>query len=344
MPVMVVAGDLYVDRPRPEGVFGDIELLWRDADIVFGNLEAPLSTRGEVLRGRAWPLRSTPEVAAVLADAGFTVVSTAHNHAWDFGEPALRDTWAHLSAAGVAHAGSGVDGAAARSPAILPTPDGTVAVLARACAALPESGAEGARPGVARTAVRASAALETEMQREHPGFPPVVETVVEPTALEQVSTDIAAACAAGHLVVLSVHWGLPFSEAVLDYQVELAHAAIDAGALAVVGHHSHVVQRVEVYRGRPVLYGLGQLVFDLDYPGGFAEDQVLARLRISPGGQFVGLDLLPVRVPAAGRPQPALGPAARRVLAAAVSGSGVRLGPPDAAGWMTAEQEPALPS
>lgn len=331
---LVLAGDLYIDRPSPGDVFAEVVQLWRDADVVFGNLEAPLSTRGEVLRGRAWPLRSAPGVAALLADAGFTVVSTAHNHAWDFGEQALRDTWSHLDAAGVAHAGSGGDVGAARAPVVLGTAGPSVAVLARACAALPESAAGEGRLGVARIDVRATTALDTEMQREHPGYPPQVVTEVEPAALEGVTSDIETACRAGHLVVLSVHWGLPFSDAVLAYQIQLAHAAIDAGAMAVVGHHSHVVQRVEFYRGRPILYGLGQLVFDLDYPGGFAEHQALARLRIAPGGQSVELDLLPVHVPAGGRPRPALEAAAIEALAGAVAGAGVRLGRPDTAGWM----------
>jgi poly-gamma-glutamate synthesis protein (capsule biosynthesis protein) len=64
-------------------------------------------------------------------------------------------------------------------------------------------------------------------------------------------------------VVLSLHWGVHFIRArIADYQPEVAHAAIDAGADAVVGHHPHILKGVELYRGKPVLYSIGNFAFD----------------------------------------------------------------------------------
>jgi hypothetical protein len=75
--------------------------------------------------------------------------------------------------------------------------------------------------------------------------------------------DIAAARANCDVVIVSIHWGIHMLPAVLTtYERELAHAFIDAGAGAVLGHHQHIIKGVEVYRGRPIFYGLGNFVLD----------------------------------------------------------------------------------
>jgi len=70
--------------------------------------------------------------------------------------------------------------------------------------------------------------------------------------------------AAGRQVLVYVHWGVPGMSALLDYQVELGHLLVDAGAAAVLGTHAHVLQAVEVHRSVPILYGMSHVVFDLD--------------------------------------------------------------------------------
>ncbi len=95
-----------------------------------------------------------------------------------------------------------------------------------------------------------------------PGAEPI--TIPSPTRaeLEAMREDVRALRTKADLVILSCHWGVSSKEEPVAYQKEIAHAAIDAGADMVFGHHPHVVQAGEIYRGKPVFYSLGNFVFD----------------------------------------------------------------------------------
>lgn len=211
--------------------FARVGALLRDADLAFGNLEGPLTSRGEAQR-KQYVFRSPPEqVAPALARAGFDVVSLANNHAMDYGFEGLQDTLQALAANGIRHAGAGVDVTAARRPALADAGGTRVAVLAYSLTFPEESWANDARPG-------------TAFGHEH-----------------QVRADVAAAGAQGNVVLVSFHWGQEGSRELRDYQRKLGHAAIEAGAAAVIGHHPHVLQGVERYRHGVILYSLGNFVF-----------------------------------------------------------------------------------
>jgi poly-gamma-glutamate synthesis protein (capsule biosynthesis protein) len=103
--------------------------------------------------------------------------------------------------------------------------------------------------------------------REHrPGRPPLVRTAADPADLALVRDDVARLRERAGTVVVSMHWGLPGNE-IADYQREIARAAVDAGADVVVGHGPHVVHGVEIHRGKPILYSLGNTVFDQPVAG-----------------------------------------------------------------------------
>jgi poly-gamma-glutamate synthesis protein (capsule biosynthesis protein) len=81
--------------------------------------------------------------------------------------------------------------------------------------------------------------------------------------LEALLDDIAKARELADVVLVSLHWGVHFAPALIaDYQPVVAHAAIDAGAAAIIGHHPHILKAIEVYRGRPIFYSLGNFVLD----------------------------------------------------------------------------------
>jgi hypothetical protein len=81
--------------------------------------------------------------------------------------------------------------------------------------------------------------------------------------LAALCADVAQARREADLVIVSLHWGIHFVPAVIaDYQREVAHAAIDAGAELILGHHAHILKGVELYRGKAIFYSLGNLLFD----------------------------------------------------------------------------------
>jgi poly-gamma-glutamate synthesis protein (capsule biosynthesis protein) len=127
-------------------------------------------------------------------------------------------------------------------------------------AATPERG------GVAR--FRVSTAYEAPARiADVPGSPPLIHTIPDPQDKAALEEDIRAAKTHADLVIVSWHWGVsPHSRGIGDlaaYQVEMGRASIDAGADLVVGHHSHVPQPIEVYKGKPIVYSLANYVHDM---------------------------------------------------------------------------------
>lgn len=206
--------------------------LWADSALVFGNLEGPLTDRAEGKAEKQYVFRSPPDrVTQALVAAGIRAVSLANNHTLDYGADGLVDTIGALEAAGIAHAGAGRDSARARAPAFIDVAGKRVALLAYS-ATLPEEFFAGATtPGTAFA------------HEAH------------------VRADVAAARARADVVLVSFHWGREGSTELRDYQVKLGHAAIEAGAHAVLGHHPHILQGVELYRDGVILYSLGNFVF-----------------------------------------------------------------------------------
>lgn len=108
-----------------------------------------------------------------------------------------------------------------------------------------------------------------------------------------LAQDIASATERAEIVVVSFHWGVEYVHTPTTRQTELAHAAIDAGADVVIGHHPHVLQGIETYNGGLILYSLGNFVFDQ-----IGEDQnesLIARIVFD---NLAGnrLELVPIRI------------------------------------------------
>jgi poly-gamma-glutamate capsule biosynthesis protein CapA/YwtB (metallophosphatase superfamily) len=218
-----------------------------------------------------------------LTSAGVDVVSMANNHAVDCGQTALLDTIARLDKAGIHHAGAGKDISAARTPAMLDTPAGKVAVLA-----FTDKFASGFAAGT-----------------EHPG----VATIGDGS---KVVAAIKAAKQKADYVVVSFHWGTEYTSQAASYQRALAHKAIDAGADLILGHHPHVIQGLEVYHDKLIAYSLGDFVFD-HHTRATGEAFVL-RVTLRPDGPPVAR-IIPVYLSDAnGIPAPATGSAARSIL------------------------------
>ncbi len=212
--------------------FERVRALLADADITVANLEGTFTDRGSAAV-KSYTFRTPPRHARGLAEAGIDVVALGNNHVMDFGGIALADTVAALDAAGVRYSGAGVDDAGARRPAIVAVRGIRVAFLSYD-AVLETTFAGPAAAGVARA------------------------------DLASVQRDIIAARAAAEIVVVSMHAGSEYTDAPTAEQRALAHAAIDAGAVLVLGSHPHVLQGWERYKNGLIVFSLGNFVFDLD--------------------------------------------------------------------------------
>ncbi len=264
---MCAVGDVAPRRGDPATIFAASAAALRTADLCFGQMECPVSVHGTPSPQARLAMRTTPDVAPVLRDAGFDVMSLAGNHVLDFGALALADTLVHLGAAGIATAGAGADLAEARRPAMIERAGKRVAVLARSSILPAGYAADLKRPGCAP--MRAHTHYE-QIEHDQPGTPPRVLTFADRADLAALCEDVEAARAQADVVLVSLHWGIHFVRASLaDYQREVARAVIAAGADAILGHHPHLLKGVEFIAGKPVFYSLGN--FAIEQPAAFDE-------------------------------------------------------------------------
>jgi poly-gamma-glutamate synthesis protein (capsule biosynthesis protein) len=243
--------------------------LWRmfgEAGHAFVNLEQALTEGGEPADKLARQVGG-PALARKLPKANVSVVTIANNHAMDFGVPGLPDTLAALREAGVPVVGGGEDLAASLAPVHLESDGVRVAFLGLAATLANSVGAGERRPGLASIRVFTHFVADPVLLMETPGVSPYVETVPMPGDTEQAQEAVRRAKANADLCVVDIHWGVPIGwvnanqDELATYQVPLGHALIDAGADAVIGHHPHVLHGIEVYRGRPIFYSLGNFLF-----------------------------------------------------------------------------------
>jgi poly-gamma-glutamate capsule biosynthesis protein CapA/YwtB (metallophosphatase superfamily) len=266
----------------------------RSADVAFTNLETVIhnydlpgsaQSGGTYLGSPAWVLEE-------LKWAGFRLFATANNHTTDYGVAGMRSTLSALAAAGVTYAGTGETLARARAPGYLDTKKGRVALVA--CAStFPEAAAAGqqrpdlpGRPGLnplrytttytvdrgfldtirKLTGSRANAPRLSFLGAQFiEGGAPGVHTEPSPSDLEGIVASIRNARREADWVIASmhVHLGQPGDrQRPPDFIVKFAHAAVDAGADIVVGHGPHVLRGVEIYKGKPILYSIGNFIFE----------------------------------------------------------------------------------
>ena len=231
---VMLARDLVVlmDRHGSTYPFERVAPILAGADIAVANLEGTFTERGTPA-DKTYVFRTPPRHAVGLARAGIDVVSLANNHTLDYGSAGLRDTIAALDSAGIAHSGAGESDVAARRPAILEVRGLRIAFLSYAAT----GDAVAAALGVAGVAWG---------------------------TVETISEDVRRAAEQADVVVVSLHAGNEYADEPSSTQQSLAQAAVEAGAMVVLGHHPHVLQRWELGRPWLIAYSLGNFVFDLD--------------------------------------------------------------------------------
>jgi len=282
---MILTGDvnlMQVDDPAVP--FARVAEEFRAADVVFANLECCLYQPPDHSIDNEGFFAS-PSIGGEALKRGFIqAVGIANNV--NYGDAAILASVARLGALGIPSTGAGANRAAARAPAILERGGLRVGFLQRTSVYWPTNHEARERaPGVA--VIQGHTAYHVPTSRiapgvpppNRPGVPPVVVTWADAKSLQAFRDDVAALRAQADIVVASCHWGL--GRDVLQYMSEIAHAAIDAGADLVIGHGPHYVLPIEIYRGKPICYGLGSFSFHTGHGGKAHGDWLGMMLRVA---------------------------------------------------------------
>ena len=246
----IFTGDLILDEPNPDHWLSGIAPATSTADVTIGHLEVPHTNRSSQPSTDVPAPGAAPAYLAALVRAGFDVVTLAGNHIADCGPDGIADTRTELARLGIACCGADLDLDHARRPAVQHRDGRDIAVLSYNCVGPEASWASPSRAGCAY--VRVARADGT------PISPAAVDGIADPESVRAMQADIAAAAAMHDLVIVSLHKGIVHTPVRLaNYERPVAHAAIDAGADVVVGHHAHIVRGIEFYRDKPIYHGLG---------------------------------------------------------------------------------------
>jgi poly-gamma-glutamate capsule biosynthesis protein CapA/YwtB (metallophosphatase superfamily) len=286
---LILTGDVnLMNVTDPAVPFRRVREQLREADLVFSNLECCFyePEAGHSVDNEGF--YATSDSAKALLDGGIHAVGIANNV--NYGSAAILSSIDRLDSLGIPHTGAGRNRAEARAPVVLERDGCRFGFLQRSCVYWPTNheALDGA-PGIA--VIRGHTAYHVPMHKtrpdipppNRPGVPPDLVTWADPAYLTMLTDDVAALRKECDAVILSCHWGL-FKD-VLQYMREIAHAAVDAGAAVVFGHGPHFALPVEVYKGRPIYYGLGSFSFHTGHGGHKHGDWVgmMARLRMDGG-------------------------------------------------------------
>ncbi len=297
---LVAVGDIYIKRDDPASIMAKVKPYIRKVDIALANQESSISDRGTRMTMRLG-MRSKPGTEAVLPDTGFHAVGLSNNHTMDFGPEGLLQTVENLDRVGIAHAGAGRNFEEAHQPALITKKGVTVALLSYTSVFQPLYAAKPDSPGIA--VVQVTAAYEPDVRAvDMPGVPPRVLTYPNQNDVQALVQDIKKAKAQADIVVISWHWGISAGfRTYVNYQFELGHAAIDAGADLIFGHHAHYPLGIEVYKGKAIFYDMSNFAMELGKTHTTVAVSMMLRCEIS-GKKIKKVSFLPVAIDPSGAP------------------------------------------
>ena len=236
---LLFAGDIYFSNhvlnayDRVGGIGGVLGESLREtiaeSDIFMANLEFPFSDRGTQAADKQFTFRVSPSRVSILQEIGPDIVTVANNHALDYGTDALLDTCDTLDSAGILHVGAGKNLEEAKQPQIIEKNGKKIGFL-----------------GASRVFPTGGWAAGSS----HPGMFSAYDTASVVQEIQKVKKEC-------DYLVVYVHWGIERNTQPEAYQREMGHQYIDAGADLVVGSHPHVLQGIELYHGKWILYSLG---------------------------------------------------------------------------------------
>lgn len=254
---ILAVGDLVLDEEDVGHYFDFTRGIIQAADLAIAQIEVPHTTSTECASVDVPTPPAPVQGVAEIARAGFTVATLAGNHIYDCGPQGIADTIRLAAEAGIRTTGAGEHLEAAKRPVISQLGAFRVGLLSYNCVGPPESWATSNKAGSAFVKVL----THYELDSANPGGPPSVYSFPEPKSLEAFTADIRALAAEVDSVIVALHKGIVHLPAdIAAYETQLAHAAVDNGAHAVIGHHAHIMRGIEFYRGAPIFHGLGNFV------------------------------------------------------------------------------------
>jgi len=276
------------DEEKGKKVLDHVAPYFRASQFNFFNLESPISSKGQPAPIKPSCFRSYPSMLEVLKKSRIDFVGVANNHTLDYGWEALEDTLELLRQNGIAYSGAGKNIAEARKPAIVRKDGMTVGFLSYTANVNTPLGfqASEARHGLAPMRIS----------------PFIVPDHCNKEDLEAMRNDVQKWKKEVDFLGVSFHWGISDggTHTLTIHQEVMGRNAVEAGADLVVGHHSHALQAVEFYRGKPIVYGLGN--FALSFEEGFPRESMLLQCRIS-RHKVHELAFLPVYISDENRPE-----------------------------------------
>ena len=243
---IVFTGDILLDRGvrrviNRHGVdhlFSEgIDSVFRSAQIVVGNLECP-ATKIEAPVFKRFIFRAEPEWLETLQKHGITHLNLANNHSIDQGREGLMDTYSNIVATGMVPVGAGATMQEASKPVLLASAPRKVWLLASLRLALENYAYLPDKPCVSQEP------LDSLLQRVH--------------RLRQADSTA--------VILVSLHWGGEHTLQPVTRQRHEAHQLILAGADALICHHTHTLQTIEQFKGKPIYYSIGNFIFDPTKP------------------------------------------------------------------------------
>lgn len=207
----------------------------QEADVMCLNNEFTYSDGGSPMEGKAYTFRAMPERVKVLKELGVDVVKLANNHVYDYGKEALLDTFTTLEEADIRYMGAGRNLEEAMEPVYVEVAGKTVAFVA------------------------ASRAEKNKMTPQATEDAPGILRCYDTELFKQV---IAEANANADFVLAYVHWGTEYSYDLEEVQLTTGKEYLDVGADVIIGAHSHCLQGMEYYDGKPIIYSLGNYWFN----------------------------------------------------------------------------------
>ena len=291
LQTMILTGDLnFLQVSDPSVPFARIADRLREADLVFGNLECCLADPPPGYSFEREGFYAGPQAGEALKHGGFHAVGCANNVT--YGADQIRTSLTRLDDLGIKHTGAGLDRPAARAPIVMERGGVRFGFLQYTSVFWPSGQAAGeGSPGVAT--IRAHTAYQPKVANRA-GVPPIILTSADDHDLEEFSSDIASLKGQADVVVSSHHWGQ--AEEVLQYQRQIAHVAVEAGADIVLGHGVHYPLAIEVFKEKPIFYGVGCFSFHTGHHGRVFGDWVGLMVRvILEDGKVAQVTCSPVR-------------------------------------------------